>query len=108
MTGLLSPVHIALVALVLLLVFGGRRLPELGRLAGRGIRSHVLGKPVSDPPPALPEPPAGPGTHPVVARQTSAPTVNAQMRAQAKRHVARTVLRRVPGPIGWIARLLVR
>jgi sec-independent protein translocase protein TatA len=37
-SGLLSPLHIALVLLIVLLVFGTRRLPELGRSLGSGMR----------------------------------------------------------------------
>jgi sec-independent protein translocase protein TatA len=33
-----NPVQIALIALVLLLVFGAKRLPELGRSLGSGLR----------------------------------------------------------------------
>jgi sec-independent protein translocase protein TatA len=33
-----NPTHIALVALVLLLVFGAKRLPEMGRSLGSGLR----------------------------------------------------------------------
>ncbi len=36
--GLLNPTHILVVALVVLVVFGPRRLPELGRSLGRGMR----------------------------------------------------------------------
>ncbi len=36
--GLSNPVHIAVVAIVLLLVFGATRLPEMGRSIGAGIR----------------------------------------------------------------------
>ncbi len=36
--GMTNPIHIALIALVLLLVFGARRLPELGRSLGTGLR----------------------------------------------------------------------
>ncbi len=108
MTGLLSPVHLALVALVLLIVFGGRRLPQLGRLTGQTIRTRVLGKPPATPP-ALPEPPpAGPGSHPAVVAAQPQPTVSDVMRAPARQHVIRTVLRRVPGPVGWVARMFVR
>jgi sec-independent protein translocase protein TatA len=44
MTGLLSPAHIAILLLVLLLVFGAKRLPELGRSLGSGLREfkHTL------------------------------------------------------------------
>jgi TatA/E family protein of Tat protein translocase len=36
--GLENPVHIALVLLVVLLVFGAKRLPGVGRGLGRGMR----------------------------------------------------------------------
>jgi len=36
--GLENPVHLAMLALVVLLVFGPKRLPEIGRSLGRGIR----------------------------------------------------------------------
>jgi sec-independent protein translocase protein TatA len=36
--GLSNPFHIALVLVVLLLVFGAKRLPELGRSLGSGLR----------------------------------------------------------------------
>jgi sec-independent protein translocase protein TatA len=38
MLGLDSPSHIAILVVVLLLVFGARRLPEIGRSLGSGIR----------------------------------------------------------------------
>ena len=37
-SGLISPWHIAIFALVVLLVFGPKRLPEMGRSLGRGMR----------------------------------------------------------------------
>ena len=37
-SGLLSPLHVAIVVGVILLVFGPKRLPEIGRSVGRGIR----------------------------------------------------------------------
>ena len=36
--GLDNPWHIALLALIVLLVFGARRLPEIGRSLGTGMR----------------------------------------------------------------------
>lgn len=36
--GLDNPVHLALLVIVLLLVFGARRLPEIGRSLGSGMR----------------------------------------------------------------------
>jgi sec-independent protein translocase protein TatA len=37
-SGLVSPWHIAVLAVALLLIFGPARLPEMGRSLGRGIR----------------------------------------------------------------------
>jgi sec-independent protein translocase protein TatA len=37
-TGLLAPSHLILLALVALLVFGPKRLPEIGRSFGHGLR----------------------------------------------------------------------
>jgi sec-independent protein translocase protein TatA len=37
-TGLLSPVHVALLLVVVLMVFGAKRLPEFGRSLGNGMR----------------------------------------------------------------------
>ena len=54
MTGLVSPGHLVILLIVLLLVFGTKRLPELGRSLGRGMRefkdsvSGVTGKDDSD------------------------------------------------------------
>ncbi len=36
--GLENPLHLAIIALVVLLLFGAKRLPELGRSLGSGIR----------------------------------------------------------------------
>lgn len=36
--GLSNPLHIAVLALIVLMVFGARRLPELGRSLGSGIK----------------------------------------------------------------------
>ncbi|GHF51282.1 sec-independent protein translocase protein TatA [Deinococcus metalli] len=43
MTGLLQPAHLLLVFVVLLIVFGPRRLPHLGRSAGAAIRAFRAG-----------------------------------------------------------------
>ena len=37
-SGLLTPTHVLLVAAAVLLVFGPKRLPELGRSLGTGLR----------------------------------------------------------------------
>jgi sec-independent protein translocase protein TatA len=38
MTGLTSPLHIAILLLIILLLFGARRLPEIGSSLGKGMR----------------------------------------------------------------------
>ena len=38
MTGWTSPTHIALLLLIALLLFGAKRLPEIGRSLGSGMR----------------------------------------------------------------------
>jgi sec-independent protein translocase protein TatA len=58
--GIENPVHIAFLLFVLLVVFGAKRLPELGRSLGggmRGFRDAITGVPVES---ALPEPDAAP------------------------------------------------
>lgn len=37
-SGLVSPWHIVILVMVLLLIFGPKRLPEMGRSLGRGMR----------------------------------------------------------------------
>ena len=56
-TGLLSPWHIAILVVVLLLIFGPKRLPEMGRSLGKGMREFkdsVSGNGDDDEPAALP------------------------------------------------------
>jgi len=38
MIGLDNPLHIAIVVVVVMLVFGAKRLPEMGRSLGSGLR----------------------------------------------------------------------
>lgn len=54
MTGLTQPWHIILILLIALLLFGGKRLPEIGRSLGSGMREFkdsLTGHPASEPPP---------------------------------------------------------
>jgi sec-independent protein translocase protein TatA len=37
-SGFLSPVHVALIVLVVVMLFGAKRLPEMGRSVGSGLR----------------------------------------------------------------------
>lgn len=55
MTGLLSPAHIVVLLVVLLLVFGAKRLPELGRSLGTGMREfkHSIGADPAEQPASL-------------------------------------------------------
>jgi sec-independent protein translocase protein TatA len=41
--GLDNPLHIAIVLLVVLIVFGAKRLPEMGRSIGQGMRGFKDG-----------------------------------------------------------------
>jgi len=53
MLGLDNPLHIAFLLVILLLVFGAKRLPEMGRSLGSGLRGFkeaISGE--TDPPPA--------------------------------------------------------
>lgn len=77
--GLDNPLHIAFLVVILLLVFGARRLPEIGRSLGTGMREFkdsVSGE--SKPQPALmqpsqPQPPAAPTQAPTEAQPAQAP-----------------------------------
>jgi sec-independent protein translocase protein TatA len=71
MGDLLQPTHLMVIAIVLLVLFGGRKLPELGKGLGEGLRGFREGiKGISDTPPAaqdvqqaaVPQPPAPPQT----------------------------------------------
>lgn len=57
MPGWIGPWEIAILLLVALLVFGPKRLPEMGRSIGKGMRefkNSVSGKDEDDMPPELP------------------------------------------------------
>lgn len=58
--GLENPLHIAIILLVVLLVFGAKRLPELGRSLGQGMRGfkhEITAGPEDRPPGAVGEVP---------------------------------------------------
>jgi sec-independent protein translocase protein TatA len=55
MSGLTQPWHIVLILLIALLLFGGKRLPEIGRSLGSGMREFKDSLMGSHPEP--PEPP---------------------------------------------------
>ena len=37
-TGILSPIHVAVLLVVVLVLFGAKRLPEVGKSLGEGLR----------------------------------------------------------------------
>ncbi len=43
MEGILSPMHLVIVAIIALVIFGPKRLPELGKSLGVGIREFKSG-----------------------------------------------------------------
>jgi sec-independent protein translocase protein TatA len=43
LSGLENPVHLLIVLTIVLLVFGAKRLPEIGRSLGRGMREFRAG-----------------------------------------------------------------
>lgn len=53
-----SPLQIVIVLAIALLVFGPKRLPELARSVGRGVREFKAGIDMSDEPARRPTPPA--------------------------------------------------
>ena len=56
-TGWTSPTHIILLLLIALLLFGAKRLPEIGRSLGKGMRefkNSITGKDEDEPPAQLP------------------------------------------------------
>jgi sec-independent protein translocase protein TatA len=66
--GLENPIHIAFLLILLLLVFGAKRLPEMGRSLGDGMRGFKDALGGEGTPPAHDAPPrtiAQPALHPV-------------------------------------------
>jgi sec-independent protein translocase protein TatA len=67
MLGLDNPIHIAFVLVLLLLVFGAKRLPEMGRSMGAGLRGFKESISGEEPTPHLSEARA---TEPVCVDET--------------------------------------
>lgn len=73
MIGLENPFHILLLLVVVLLVFGAKRLPEMGRSLGsglRGFRDSLSGAPEPVRTPEL-TPSNAPATHEAAADRTA-------------------------------------
>lgn len=64
MIGLDNPLHIAILLLILLLIFGAKRLPELGRSLGAGMRGFKESISGEAKPELTPETPAAPADSP--------------------------------------------
>jgi sec-independent protein translocase protein TatA len=86
--GLDNPLHIAFLLLLLLLVFGAKRLPEMGRSLGEGLRgfkSSLNGESAPTIPIAAPPSIAAPSVAAVqVAAPSMAPLVAAPLSAAAQ------------------------
>ena len=54
--GLDNPIHIAFLLVILLVVFGAKRLPEMGRSLGSGMREFKESLSTQSTLPGLPEP----------------------------------------------------
>jgi sec-independent protein translocase protein TatA len=71
-----NPVHIVILLGIALLLFGGKRLPEIGRSLGSGMREFkdaISGNSPAEPQPELPpaaEPAAAPTTATPAERET--------------------------------------
>jgi sec-independent protein translocase protein TatA len=75
--GLENPVHILILLVVVLLVFGAKRLPEMGRSLGdgmRGFKDSLNGESAHGSLPAV-QPPEMPVTTPDVVARAPAPVV---------------------------------
>ena len=72
MGDLLQPTHLLVIAIVLLVLFGARRLPELGKGLGEGLKGFKEGlKGITDPAP--PTPTVQQSAAPRSRRQAAAP-----------------------------------
>jgi sec-independent protein translocase protein TatA len=66
MLGLDNPIHLAFILILLLLVFGAKRLPEMGRSLGAGLRGFKESISDDAPRPTIAEP--APSSFPHVSR----------------------------------------
>ena len=70
--GLENPLHLAILVLVVVLLFGARRLPELGKSLGAGMREFKGSISGDNAPSATPGLPPAAATAPVVAQAAPA------------------------------------
>jgi sec-independent protein translocase protein TatA len=98
--GLDNPLHIAFLVVILLLIFGARRLPEIGRSLGSGMRefkSSITGEAQHGQPTLTAGQPQQPQQAPVPAQpvQAAQPVASAQPVATAQ-----PVAAAAPQPVG--------
>ena len=84
MLGLDNPLHILFVLVIVLLLFGAKRLPEMGQSLGAGLRGFKKSINGETPAQALrPAGPAGPAVNPETAAvNTTAPSQTVQAAAE--------------------------
>jgi sec-independent protein translocase protein TatA len=75
MTGWTSPTHIILLLLIALLLFGAKRLPEIGRSLGTGMREFKDSVTGNNPPENPPAQIAPPETTTTTATQSERETI---------------------------------
>jgi sec-independent protein translocase protein TatA len=76
MGDLLQPTHLLIIAIVLLVLFGGKRLPELGKGLGEGLRGFREGlKGTTEP--------TAPAAAPAAQQQSAPPASSAQQQNTA-------------------------
>jgi sec-independent protein translocase protein TatA len=67
-----TPTHLMVIAVVVLVLFGGRKLPELGKGLGEGLKGFKDGmKGITDDPPAAAKP--GDAAHNVTPKPAETP-----------------------------------
>jgi sec-independent protein translocase protein TatA len=79
--GLDNPIHIAFLLILLLLVFGAKRLPEMGRSLGDGMRGFKDALSGDGAHPAVAQPAPQPLTQPAVAQPLAQPVLAAEQQA---------------------------
>ncbi|HEY2140732.1 MAG TPA: twin-arginine translocase TatA/TatE family subunit [Solirubrobacteraceae bacterium] len=75
--GLDNPLHIAFLVVILLLVFGARRLPEIGRSLGSGMREFKQSVTGEDKQPTIAPPQPQPPAQASVAQPAAQPAQQA-------------------------------
>lgn len=91
MTGLLTPFHLAMLVLVIVLLVGSRRLPQLGRATGEMVRQ--LRRPTAE---------SRPSTQGRVALTST------RGGGVGQRMLLGGLVRVLPRPLAWVVRLLLR